>query len=132
MYGIDENQFLTCEQHVTHMSPALWADMEALLNEARNQFNDSTKVEVFRGLSKSIWDCSEFVEKKQHAFASIINMLKKGNTFFNALHHAIETLDNSFYQQQRHWNYIRGNLLSESERFGNTKLSQDVSASLRR
>ena len=83
------------------MSPALWADMEALLNEARNQFNDSTKVEVFRGISKSIWDCRQYVEKK-HAFASIINMLKKGNSFADALHQALETVDSSFYQQQRH------------------------------
>ena len=58
-------------------------------------------------------------------------MLKKGNTFFHALHQAIDTVDSGLYQQQRHWNYIRGNLLSGSERFVNTKLSQDVSASLR-
>ena len=40
-------------------------------------------------------------------------------------------MDSTFYQQQRHWNYIRGYLLSASERFDNTKVSQDVSRSLR-
>ena len=74
---------------------------------------------------------AENMWKKQEAFASIISMLKKGNTFYHDLLAAVESTDHNFYSQQRHWRYIRETLLSASARLDNTKLSREASRSLR-